>query len=486
MKSNKAPGPGDIPAELLKYGPYKLHQMLKHMFSRCMNGENPPQEWRTSYLTPIHKKGSRDNETNYRGIAVIGSIGRLYSKIIRNKIEEEIKGKIGEEQCGFTAGRSVIDNIFTLKQLIEKRTRRGREVHLGFIDLQKAYDNVPVARVWEEMDGLQISENLIGATQNLYKNNTSQIKIYSRLSDPFPVSKGLRQGCCLSPTLFKIYLHQILQQWEKQCRVMGMTIGEDKLFTLYFADDQVVIAEDADDLSFMIRKLNEHFLKAGLNINMDKSEYLAVGKNEIEDLLVENGGKMKGVNKYKYLGVLFNNKGNSHDEIERRISLGRNVTRSINSVLWNKTITNTTKRRLYSSLVKSVTTYGSEVWEIDKRTKGKLLALEMDYWRRSCCYSRRDRIRNDDIRNKMDVKKSILDEIEKKQIVWYGHVMRMTDERWPKRVLKWVPTERQKRGRPRLAWQQGVQEAMTAREMPDDLWSNREAWRLRAEKRRQL
>jgi hypothetical protein len=63
---------------------------------------------------------------------------------------------------------------------------------------------------------------------------------------------------------------------------------------------------------------------------------------------------------------------------------------------------------------------------------------------------------------------------EKKRLQWYGHVKRMPEERKPKLILKCVPAERRKRGRPRKTWMEGVHAAMTARNIEQNQWRNRE------------
>jgi hypothetical protein len=75
------------------------------------------------------------------------------------------------------------------------------------------------------------------------------------------------------------------------------------------------------------------------------------------------------------------------------------------------------------------------------------------------------------------------DIIEKKRLQWYGHVKSMPDERIPKLIMEWIPEERRKRGRPRKTWMEGVQEAMTTRNLEPDEWRNREEWRLVSERR---
>jgi hypothetical protein len=83
-------------------------------------------------------------------------------------------------------------------------------------------------------------------------------------------------------------------------------------------------------------------------------------------------------------------------------------------------------------------------------------------------------------------KPDIIDIIGKKRLQWYGHVKRMPEERIPKLILEWVPAERRKRGRPRKTWMEGVHAAMTARNLEQNQWRNREEWRLVSGRRRQL
>jgi len=130
-------------------------------------------------------------------------MSRLYGKILRDLIEEENKDE--EEQMDFEQQRSCTDNIFCLKQVTEKKNATNQETHLLFVDLTKAYDSIPVSKFWEVLGESNINNTLIKALQNLY-GNTAQVKIGNKLSHPFNITKGLCQGCCISPTLFKIYI----------------------------------------------------------------------------------------------------------------------------------------------------------------------------------------------------------------------------------------------------------------------------------------
>ena len=79
------------------------------------------------------------------------------------------------------------------------------------------------------------------------------------IEEEFRVTKGLRQGCAMAPTLFKIYINEALKKWKKCCGPMGIPINDKFLYTLLFADDQVVVAMDEQDSNYMIRKLHEQY-----------------------------------------------------------------------------------------------------------------------------------------------------------------------------------------------------------------------------------
>jgi len=99
-----------------------------------------------------------------------------------------------------------------------------------------------------------------------------------------------------------------------------------------------------------------------------------------------------------------------------------------------------------------------------------------------------ERTKNEGVKEIMGVKGKLdnIDIMEKKRLQWYGHVKRMPEERIPKLIMEWIPQETRKRGRPRKTWMEGVQAAMTTRDLEPDEWRNREEWRLVSERRRQL
>jgi len=86
----------------------------------------------------------------------------------------------------------------------------------------------------------------------------------------------------------------------------------------------------------------------------------------------------------------------------------------------------------------------------------------MDFWRRAAGKSRLEKIRNEGIQEIINVRHTIVEDIHVAQLKWYGHLQRMGEERLPKQILNWTPQGRRQR----------------ERELEEDLWMNRDQWRL--------
>jgi len=105
--------------------------------------------------------------------------------------------------------------------------------------------------------------------------------------------------------------------------------------------------------------------------------------------------------------------------------------------------------------------------------------------RRSARISKLDRKTNEYIRGKMAAQDVILDDITRKQLIWYGHVEGMDQTRLPKIVIHWKPEGRKKLGRPRRTWKDRIYTAMNGRDLRMGEWNNRRQWNMKVGRRRQ-
>ncbi|XP_030759773.1 uncharacterized protein LOC115885124 [Sitophilus oryzae] len=102
----------------------------------------------------------------------------------------------------------------------------------------------------------------------------------------------------------------------------------------------------------------------------------------------------------------------------------------------------------------------------------------MDSLRRSARVSKLDRVRNVEIRAKMDATQTIVDRVEQRGLKWFGHLLRMEHQRWPYRIYSWSPPRKRKRRRPRRSWNEAIRKAMEDRNLEKEDVLDRNRWRL--------
>ncbi|XP_063924722.1 uncharacterized protein LOC135138675 [Zophobas morio] len=112
-----------------------------------------------------------------------------------------------ESQAGFRRGRGAMDNVYILNHLIEKELlKEGGRVYALFVDLRAAFDTVDRECLWECMERRGLSEKLIAAAGKIYRETVTSVRVGGVESEMFRTTKGLRQGCPLSPSLFACYI----------------------------------------------------------------------------------------------------------------------------------------------------------------------------------------------------------------------------------------------------------------------------------------
>jgi hypothetical protein len=119
LRNNKVPGADTITAEL-KYGGDETVGLIHKLIVDMWEKEHAPKEWWKSIICPIYKKGDKLECMNYRGIALLCMTYKVFANILRNRLEPITECIIGEYQAGLRPGRSTIDQLFTVKQTLEK------------------------------------------------------------------------------------------------------------------------------------------------------------------------------------------------------------------------------------------------------------------------------------------------------------------------------------------------------------------------------
>ena len=253
IKNNKSAGSDGIVGELIKYGGEPMCEMLLVLFNLVWDVEYAPSYWREGLIVSLFKKGDREDPCNYSGRTLLNVVGKLYSSVINNRLLKlsELNHLLHEGQGGFRMGRSCIDNIFSLSELIKGRIREGKSTFAFFLDVKKTYDTVWRDGLWYKMWEMGIKSKLWRVVRSLYANNRSCVFWEGKSSEFFSINQGVAQGCTLSPTLLLICINGLLNEIEK-CPELRVKSFKNKLSSLLFADDFLGIAETGRGLQSLI------------------------------------------------------------------------------------------------------------------------------------------------------------------------------------------------------------------------------------------
>ena len=150
---------------------------------------------------PLHKKVNINDVNNYRGITLLSVLGKLFSRLLNNRLIEwaETYQVFIEAQAGFRKSMSTDDNVFVLHGLITHMLNSGKQFYCAFIDFTKAFDYVVRDILWYKLIKLGVRGQILNVIKSMYQNIKSKVKCNNELSDEFSCCLGVRQGECLSP-----------------------------------------------------------------------------------------------------------------------------------------------------------------------------------------------------------------------------------------------------------------------------------------------
>lgn len=134
---------------MIKHIGQKGRELMLKIYNRIWIEEEIPNDWKKALIVPIYKnKGNKKDCNNYRGISLISNAMKILEQIIDKRLRATLENTLYESQSGFRQGRSIQDQIFSMKQLIQKASTEQKKVYLAFIDVEKAFDKVPREKLW--------------------------------------------------------------------------------------------------------------------------------------------------------------------------------------------------------------------------------------------------------------------------------------------------------------------------------------------------
>jgi hypothetical protein len=131
LKKYKSPGSDQIPAELYQARGEILVSVIHKLITSIWNKKELPDQWKNSIIMPILKTGDKTDCNNYRGISLLSTSYNMLSNILLSLLSPYIDEIIGDHQCGFRRNRSTTDQIFWIRQILEKSGSTVRQ-HISY------------------------------------------------------------------------------------------------------------------------------------------------------------------------------------------------------------------------------------------------------------------------------------------------------------------------------------------------------------------
>ena len=384
LKDNRSTGLDSIPAECLKNRP--VIDILHKIYSYCFENSVVPENWLHGIISPIYKQGDTHEPLNYRGITLINVIGKCYSFILNRRLTTWIEenGVLNDEQNGFRRARSCLDHMYVLYSIVKNRILTKRSTFACFIDAKKAFDRVSHSCLWYKLYNAGVQGKIFLALQSLYKKGSlkSCVRINDLVTDDFNIDCSVRQGDPTSPTLFSLYVNDLID--ELNASNNGVRCGDMSVAALFYADDVVVLSETAKGLQNQLDIVSQWCSKWRMEINQSKTKILHFRPKSVNltsysfqcgtyDISVSS--------KYKYLGLVFND---YMDESVMVDDVAKCAARALGAMItkYNRIGGNMyeTFTKFYECYVNPVMLYGASLW--GSREYGKLNTIQ----NRACKY----------------------------------------------------------------------------------------------------
>ena len=306
FKKNKSPGIDGLPIEFyLKFWPLLskvFHQLANNIFT---NGLSPEAQQRISIIALIHKKDDKELLDNWRPISLLCVDYKIIAKVLSLRLKQALPHILGEEQTCGVLGRTIFENLYTLRDIIRYTGDHDIPGYIVCIDFQKAFDKVDHGFLEKTLQAFGFGTRYTSFVISSLKNCVARIANNGRFTADVELGRGIKQGEQESSQLYTIIAEVLAIQIRKNKGIKGLHIPgrADELKMTLYADDNNNILTTAHSIKNLFKELERFEAASGCNINAHKTVGMTLGDAPIPDLpFPVRWNPPEGI---KMLGIIF-------------------------------------------------------------------------------------------------------------------------------------------------------------------------------------
>lgn len=255
---------------------------LLQVLRESLSHKELPLSCLRAVITLLPKKGDLCQLKNWRPVSLLCSDLKILSKTIANRLKKLIGTVVHMDQTYCIPGRSIFDNLFFIRDFLSVNDICDFNVGMVSLDQEKAFDRVDHTLLFKTLEAFGFGPVFISYIQLLYSNIFSILKVNNGLSQPFPVCRGIRQGCALSGMLYSLVIEPLLHQLRG--RLAGWTVPSSlstpspaTVKVSAYADDVTVFVSGDADVKALQQTLNEFQKASSARVNWAKCDTFLSG-----------------------------------------------------------------------------------------------------------------------------------------------------------------------------------------------------------------
>ena len=281
MECNKSPGNDGLSSSFyLKFFDI-LGEKLTKIINLAFEQNSLSNSQKLSYITLICKdKSQSDDMKFYRPISLLNIDYKIISKILSQRLSNILPKIIGIDQTCAVKGRSIFDNLHLIRNVIDYVEQKNLTASFICLDQEKAFDRVSWSYMYDTLASFGFHEHFIRWVKLLYTDISSSVIVNNFISPCFPIQRGVRQGCSLSPLLYVLCMEPFANKIRNLDDIKGLKLPGSKLelkVSLYADDGTGIFTSDASMQRFFYW-IDVFGRVSGSKINFRKSKGMFLGK----------------------------------------------------------------------------------------------------------------------------------------------------------------------------------------------------------------